>query len=205
MRAVSLSNIDVRTLLADRFVCTWTNIASDPAAGTSHPHSCTDPARDMARGLGEHNTQTLILTADGRLLSAVAGYVGPADLLEELKFALSLVEKTRKEPSDRGRSIVEQAHSTFARELAGRAPRRDEVGREEEFFGQVKDVGLKRAIADHQFSAKNALLPVEKFTTERMVGNARSSFVAQTSGPGSSMAIPEPSTTTAKPKKPVKR
>jgi len=193
MRAVSLSNVDVRTLLADQFVCTWTNIAADPAAGTSHPHACSDPARDMARGLGEHNTQTLILTPDGRLLSALAGYVGPADLLEELKFARSLAEKVKKEPSDRARSVVEKAHSTFTRDLAGRSPRGGEVGREEEFFGQLKDVGLKRAVADHQFSAKSAFLPVEKFSTERMVGNARSSFVAQTSGPGGSVAIPEPS------------
>jgi hypothetical protein len=191
MRAVSLSNADVRKLLAEKFVCTWTNIAADPAAGASHPHACTDPARDMARGLGEHNTQTLILTPDGRLLTALAGYVGPDDLLEELKMAASLWEKVRSEPAARGKQLLERDHAAFARELSERKPRGGLVGREEAFFGQLKEVGSKRGAADHLYSAKNALLPAEKFTTAGMVGNAKSSFVSQTRGSGVNLPLPD--------------
>src|SRR5215467_11706052 len=100
MRAVSLSDARVKELLADKFVCAWINIADDPAVGASHPHACTDQARELARGLGEHNTQTLILTPDGRLLSALAGFVGPADLAEELGFAFALWDTVRQAPAD---------------------------------------------------------------------------------------------------------
>jgi hypothetical protein len=179
---VSLSNAAVKRLLEDSFVCTWVNIAADPAAGSSHPHPCTDRARDMARGLGEHNMQTLILTPDGRLLSALAGYIGPADLHEELKFALSLWEKVRKTPALGRPKVVETAHAAFARQLAQRKGRTGLVGWEERFFGQLKAVGNKRAVADHQFSAKHPLLGADRFTTALMVGNAKSAFVSQTSG-----------------------
>jgi hypothetical protein len=54
------------------------------------------------------------------------------------------------------------------------------VGLEEGFFGQSKIIGIKDTIADHEFSAKNALLPAEKCSTGMMVGNANSAFVSRT-------------------------
>ena len=157
MRAVSLSNAGVRKILKDKFVCTWVNIASDPAAGSSHPHPCTDQARDMARGLGEHNTQTLILTADGRLVSALAGAnIGPQDLLDELKFGESLWKQVQKVAGSQAQgSDGPAAHLKFAEGLARRSPRAGLVGREEEFFGALKPIGKRRGVADHQFSASN--------------------------------------------------
>jgi hypothetical protein len=184
MRAVSLSHPDVRKLLSEEFVCTWSNIAADPAAGASHPHACADQARDMARGLGEHNTQTLILTPDGRLLTALAGYIGPADLLEELKMATSLWKKIANAPEASARRSLEQAHSAFAGEVLRRKGRDGLVGQEEQFFGQLKEVGNKRVAADHRFSAAHPLMPAENFTTALLVGNAKSAFVSQVAGNG---------------------
>jgi hypothetical protein len=179
---VSLSDRGVKKLLNDQFICTWVNIADDPAAGSSHPHPCTDAANELARGLGEHNLQLLILTPDGRLLSAMAGYIGPAALLEELQFGRSQWETLQKTPEAERRRSLEKAHKEFARTLAERKGGDGLVGQQEEFFGKLKMVGNQRGVADHEFSARKALLPVEKFTTALMVGNAKSAFMAQASG-----------------------
>jgi hypothetical protein len=192
MRAVSLSDPGVKGTLAEQFVCTWTDISADPACGSSHPHDCTDQARELARGLGEHNTQTLILTPDGRLLGALAGYVGPADLLEELRFATSLWAEVQKAPSEsRRKEVVQAAHAAFARDLGQRKARGGQVGWEEEFFGRLKDVGHKRGVADHEFSSSHALMPADELTTAMMVGDEKSAFVAQTnSNNGSAAPLP---------------
>jgi hypothetical protein len=181
MRAVSLSDAQVRELLGEKFVCAWVNIAGDPAAGSSHAHPCTDQARDMARGLGEHNTQTLILTPDGRLLSALAGYVGPLDLAEELRFGLALWEAVRQAPADAQAGLLQRAHLGRANDFAERDGRTGSIGAEEQFFGKMWTVGNKRGVADHQFSAAHPLLPADRFTTGLMVGNAQSWFVSETS------------------------
>ena len=180
MRAVSLSDAHVRELLSEKFVCVWANIAGDPAAGSSHAHPCTDQARDMARGLGEHNTQTLILTPDGRLLSALAGYIGPPDLAEELSFGLALWEAVRHAPADAQAELLARAHMDRAKDFAGRNERTGSVGAEEQFFGTMWTVGNRRGVADHQFSAAHPLLPADRFTTGLMVGNAQSWFVSET-------------------------
>jgi hypothetical protein len=181
MRAVSLSDAHVNELLTDQFVCAWVNIADDPAAGSSHPHSCTDQARELARGLGEHNTQTLILTPDGRLLSALAGYIGPSDLAEELHFGLALWEVVRQAPPDEQAQAVKQAHTDRAKVFAQRKEGSGPVGAEEQFFGGMWTVGNKRGVADHQFSAAHPLLAADRFSTGLMVGNAQSWFVATNS------------------------
>jgi hypothetical protein len=180
MRAVSLSDAVVKELLTEKFVCAWVNVANDPAVGASHPHACTDQARDMARGLGEHNTQTLILTPNGRLLSALAGYIGPGDLAEELHFALALWQAVAQAPADEQAAALQQAHADRAKDFAARSERGGSVGAEEQFFGQTWTVGNQRGVADHQFSAAHALLPADQFTTGMMVGNAQTWFVSET-------------------------
>src|SRR5262249_50265427 len=159
MRAVSLSDPFVKKQLDENFVCTWTDVSNDPAVGSSYKHSCKDQTADMARGLGEHNTQTLILTPDGRLLSALAGYLGPEDLREELEFAASLCQKVRQEPESNRTKVVESAHADFAEKLSQRKGREGLVGMEERFFSKTMTVGNQRGVADHEFSAKHALMP----------------------------------------------
>jgi hypothetical protein len=136
----------------------------------------------MARGLGEHNVQILILTPDGRLLSALAGYVGPAALLEELQMGQLLWDEVRAAPEADCGKLLEKAHTAFARQLSERKGADGLVGKQEEFFGQLKAVGNRRGVADHEFSARHPLLPADKFTTGLMVGTAKTAFVAQTSG-----------------------
>ncbi len=180
MRAVSLSHPAVKQLLRDEFVCVWVDITSDPAAGASDAHPCTDQARDIARGLGEHNTQTLILTPDGRLLSALAGYVGPIDLAEELHFGLAVWGVLRQAPAADHAGLLQKAHEGRAQEFAGRPGATGSVGNEEQFFSKFWTVGNARATADHRFSAAHPLLPADQFTTGLMVGNHKSWFVSRT-------------------------
>ncbi len=174
---MSLSHDSVKSLLNDRFISAWVNIEDDPAAGTSVRHPAEDQARHMARGLGEHNVQVLVLTPEGKIVNALAGYVGPADLLEELKFSLALLEALQKASRENHPRVLARAHREFADEVAKRTPTA-----EERFFGTVKAVGPLRAAADHRFMAEHPLLPVGSFTTALMVGNARSAFVSQVSG-----------------------
>ncbi len=174
---MSLSQDSVKQLVNDRFVAAWVNIKDDPAAGSSVRHPAGDKAADMARGLGEHNTQLLVLTPDGKIVNALAGYVGPADLLEELKFSLTQLETLRKTPEAQRSRVLAQAHKKFADEVAKRSP-----SGMEKVIGQLKTVGPQRAAADHRFVAEHPLLPVQSFTTALMVGNAKSAFVAEVNG-----------------------
>ncbi len=175
---MSLSHEPVRQLINAKFVSVWVNIKDDPAAGSSVRHPTTDQARDMARGLGEHNTQLLMLTPDGAIVNALAGYIGPADLLEELKFALAQLETLAKTPERDRRRVLARTHLKFADRLAKRPP----ATPEERFFGQVKTIGPSRGVADHRFVARCPLLPVKSFSTALMVGNAKSAFVSQVNG-----------------------
>jgi hypothetical protein len=174
---VSLSQDSVRQLIKERFVAAWINIKDDPAAGSSVRHPTTAQAADMARGLGEHNTQLLVLTPDGKIVDALAGHIGPKDLLEELKFGLTQLDALRKTSAANRSNVLARAHQQFADELAKRTPTPVE-----QFIGQVKAVGPLRGVADHRFVARHPLLPVQSFTTALMVGNAKSAFVAEVNG-----------------------
>ena len=105
------------------------------------------------------------------LLSALAGYLSPDELREELTMAQKLwrelrtAEKKEQLDAPARRAFVADAHDRFARELGKR-----------EWRGFFADSERNRALSDHRFSARNALLPAEDFRTAAMVGNARTFF-----------------------------
>jgi hypothetical protein len=178
---VSLSNEEVRQLLNDKFVCLWMNIKDDPAAGSSLAHPPTDQAKDMLRGLGEHNNQILMTTPDGKIINALAGYIGPEDLVEEIQFAVTNLAGLSKGSEAAKKTALAKTHRKFADELDKRqAP--EHLRSMAEVFGKVKRVGPQRGADDHRFTAQYALLPVKSFTTALMVGNGSSSFSSAVNG-----------------------
>jgi len=98
--------------------------------------------------------------------------------------ATALWEKIAKDSEASAKRSLERVHSAFANEVLRRKVRDGLVGQEEQFFGQVKEVGNKRAAADHKFSAQHPLMPADQFTTAMLAGNAKSAFVSQVSGNG---------------------
>jgi len=157
------------------------NIKDDPAAGSSLAHPPTDQAKDMLRGLGEHNNQILMTTPDGKIINALAGYIGPGDLVEEIQFAVVRLGALGKGSEASKKTMLAKAHWQFAEELDKRqAP--EHLRSAAEFFGKVKRVGPKRGVDDHQFVAQYPLLSVKSFTAALMVGNGSSSFASAVNG-----------------------
>lgn len=179
MRAVTLSDRRVRKQLDKQFVCTWGNVEGDPVAGASFGHAPSDPPSTCIRGNGEHNIQVLVLTPDGELLNAVAGYLSPAELREELDLSLEvwrgLLALERELPQadlDEARlEVVQGAHRRF---LADHEQR--------EVEGIFADFITKRVAADHRYALDNALSDARDFRPEGMVGNSQTFFGGYTGG-----------------------
>jgi len=173
MRAVTLSDRRVQKQLDKQFVCTWGNVEGDPVAGESFAHAPSDPPATCIRGNGEHNIQVLVLTPDGELLNAVAGYLSPVELREELDLALEIWkglaalerEPPQADPDQARVEVVQAAHRRFASDYEQR-----------EVEGVFADFITKRVAADHEFCVDNALADARDFRPERMVGNSQTFF-----------------------------
>jgi hypothetical protein len=181
---VSLSNDEVQRVLNDQFICTWVNIKDDPAAGASFAHPPNDQAVELARGLGEHNNQILMLTPNGKIVNALAGFIGPADLLEELQFSVNLLGKLDKASDSKKEAEVTKAHKAVVERFETKKPSNQGFfGMMEQFgnFGMMQ-IGATRAASDHRWTASHPLMPVRSFTTGGMVGNGKSVFVSSVNG-----------------------
>ena len=209
MRAVSLSDKRVRRILNEKFVCTWLNIKDEASAGSSFAHKPSDPAPGLLRGNGEHNNQILLLTSDGKILGAIAGYIGPDDLLEELKFGLTTLASLPKSPEAKRKEVLAKAHRKFAKQLDARKPSgplaeveermQKEIAKLQQAMPQVSgmkiglSVGSKRGVEDHRFVMEHPLLSVGSFHTEMLVGNARTFFGSSVNGtPGERIGTDRP-------------
>ncbi|GIW81704.1 MAG: hypothetical protein KatS3mg105_3511 [Gemmatales bacterium] len=168
MRAVSLSDNHVQKILAKEFICATVNLKGNPQAGLSFDHGPNEPARPVPVGLGEHNNQMLVLTPQGEIINARAGYIGPKELLAELDFSLDLLRQLKK--AKNRTDAVRKAHQEFLRKsIPGAAPR-----------VQVRVAGAKNVIVkgagrttlDHQFVMANPLMPFKDFSIEKMIGKA---------------------------------
>ena len=180
---MSLSNDEVQRVLNDQFICTWVNIKDDPAAGASFAHPPNDQAVELARGLGEHNNQILMLTPNGKIVNALAGFIGPADLLEELQFSVNLLGKLDKVSDSKKEAEVTKAHKGVAEGFESKKPTNNGFfGMMEQFGNCGMQVGAKRAAIDHRWTANHPLMPVKSFTTGGMVGNGKSVFVSSVNG-----------------------
>jgi hypothetical protein len=195
---VSLSNKRVQQILNEKFICVWINLKDDPAAGASFAHKPSDPAPQLLRGNGEHNNQILLLTTNGEIINALAGFIGPQDLLEELKFGLNtLTALSKSTPSARKEALV-KAHQKFAALLDARKPTGPLAEIEERMQKEISrlavslpstgvlqvelPIGSKRGVLDHRFVMEHPLLDVHTFRTEMLVGNAQTFFGSSING-----------------------
>jgi hypothetical protein len=87
---VSLSKEPAYSSLKSHFVCGYRNIMGEPYAGNSGTHSTRGNAIDTTNGAGGHNIQLFVMTPDGVVLHALAGYWNPQDLAAELQLALKI-------------------------------------------------------------------------------------------------------------------
>ncbi len=117
MRTVSFSNREVRSLLNDYFVNTFTNTEGDPTAGMSIRHRPSDPAGQCIRGNGKQNLQTIFMTPDGEIFHVATGFVPPNELVDEIKFALQLFREISKAKTDNAEAIVSNAHRDRLKDL----------------------------------------------------------------------------------------
>jgi hypothetical protein len=162
---VSLSQPAVQKVLNQQFICAWTNIEGQPHAGMSFAHKPTDPPPSCVRGNGEHNIQYLFLTPEGELFHVLAGYLSPADLAEELRFATATFDALRKTRPDQRHDVVVNEQKKF---LAA-YERKPATG----FFAFFE---RGRVVADHRFTVEHPLLPASEFRPEMLVGNGVSFF-----------------------------
>ncbi len=90
MRGVSLPREPVFSLLKSDFVVGWKNIIKEKYVGESHGYSCDGIAVGTTNGAGPHNVQIFVISQDGVVLHALAGFWHPEDLARELRFALDI-------------------------------------------------------------------------------------------------------------------
>lgn len=109
MRAVSLSNKNVNSILNRHFVNTFTDTTGDPTAGTSFQHSPNDSPGNCIRGNGKQNVQTIFMTPAGEIFHVATGYLDPQDLYDEIEFAGELFQAMQKDP-DSSVELVQTAH-----------------------------------------------------------------------------------------------
>ena len=211
---MSLSNQRVQQILKEKFICAWINLKDDPAAGASFAHKPSDPAPQLLRGNGEHNNQILVLNADGEIVNALAGYIGPEDLVEELHFALTTLAALSKSSPAKRDEVVARVHQKFAARLEARKPAGPLADLEERMQREVSrlqkslpstgglrlelPIGAGRAVLDHRWAMEHPLLNVDAFRTEMLVGNAQTFFGSsingtpkQTIGNGRPAALPK--------------
>ena len=117
MRTVSFSNPEIRSLLNNYFVSTFTNTEGDPTSGMSIRHRPSDPAGSCIRGNGKQNLQTIFMTPDGEIFHVATGFVPPDELVDEIKFALQLFRKISNSQTENAEAIVSIAHRNRLKDL----------------------------------------------------------------------------------------
>lgn len=168
---MTFSDPAVRKLLQRDFVCAWTNTEGDANAGASLAHAPNEPAGSCIRGNGEHNIQLLVLTPDLELLSVMAGYLAPADLVEELELARGVFATLNKKSRVPRAHRVKEAHAKFLKGLD-----------KKRFDGPLADWKRRRVRKDHEFAAKHPLLKASAYRPEMLVGNAKTFFSSSSGG-----------------------
>ena len=87
MRAVSLSQEPVLSVLKNELVCGYKDISSESYAGFSGSHKIGENAINTTNGAGPHNVQSFLMASDGTVLHCLPGYWHPQDLVREVEFA----------------------------------------------------------------------------------------------------------------------
>src|SRR5262245_10527829 len=185
MRTVTFADAKVREALGG-FALAWKNIKDDPSCGSSYRHDPGEAAMPLLRGIGNHNVQLLFLTPDAKLVHVLAGYWGPRDLVREIELVRKLIAAAKE-----GKDKVAALHREHAREDAPAMD--DDGGRLLLNRDLTKRLEESRCLtgwkSSHDFMSKNALLPVEKYRAQDLVGEGESFFGARVSG-GTTTVVP---------------
>ncbi len=174
---MSLKNLEVHNLVAKNFVCAWRNTEGDPDAGQSNRHPCGSAAMELSRGIGKANVQTMVLTPDGKIISAMSGFVDARDLLWELEQALHTWHKLRRVESVEARKGLVRAR---IREMNEAEAKEMEIvnGVQRDPYAQAAFAAWTRQIVlkDRAFVSDNALMDVEDFRTRMLTGGHAGRF-----------------------------
>jgi hypothetical protein len=73
--------------LKSDWIVGWDNIIKKEFVGDSHGYTCEQTAIGTTNGAGGRNVQLFMISGDGVVVHALAGYWHPDDLVSELKFA----------------------------------------------------------------------------------------------------------------------
>ncbi|MBX9692715.1 MAG: hypothetical protein K2Z81_10050 [Cyanobacteria bacterium] len=90
MRAVSLSQEPLFSVLQKELVCGYRDISKEKWAGFSGRHEIGGNAVNTTNGAGPHNMQIFLLSGDGTVLHCLPGFWNPVDLVGEVEFAARL-------------------------------------------------------------------------------------------------------------------
>ncbi|MCG8651418.1 MAG: hypothetical protein MI861_16375 [Pirellulales bacterium] len=194
MRTVSFSNDQVNQAIAKNFIATYTNTEGDPSAGGSFSHAPDEPPGPCGRGAGRQNVQTFFLTPTGQIFHVASGYLSPADLLEEMDFALEVFPKLNQGDPQQASSYLVAAVSDrlksegfSASELRGDDSLRSllatnlapsDFGFELPGANLLADAPRQRRLLDAKFVLRNPLKPREQFVNNpaELVGHHKSFF-----------------------------
>ncbi len=172
----------MQTILKKEFVAAWVDTQGDDAAGGSFAHDPEDSPGSCVRGNGRSNLQMLVLSPDGGILHAMAGFVPHDELLVELRYALDTFALAERS-GDLAREAVRLRHEELLAPEDGLVERLDlnelsskgEIDREtmQRLMNQFRRDNVER---DREFVRKHPLLPIGKFETSMLSGGGISFF-----------------------------
>lgn len=174
---MSLSNDKVQQLLKEHYICAAYNNECTGQAGGSFQHAPEEPAVRTGRGGGgERNSQILLLTPAGEIVNAMAGYVPPRDLAQELEFGVSAFAALMKMPEADRKAALVKSHEEFVRNKTGRGL--DDLQTPRNVIVVIASP-QERMVQDHRFCMKHPLLPFKEFRIPELVGAAPTFFGTQ--------------------------
>ncbi|MCR9244945.1 MAG: hypothetical protein NXI31_07925 [bacterium] len=123
---MTLPNEEVLQLLQDEFILGSRNIERDEHVGLSHGYRKTDSAVGTTNGAGGRNVQLCVLASDRTVLHVLPGFWHAEDLVDELKFALTLHELYDDQERSKGekQSMFQAMHRAKVRRLSPATIRR---------------------------------------------------------------------------------
>ena len=207
MRTVSFSEPKTSRFLNQNFVNTYRDTTGNPTSGQSIWHEPGEPAGQCIRGNGKQNVQSLFLTPSGEIFHVAAGFLSPADLLEEAQFALQLFEDLKRETGEERENVIDahrerlKSSGFSATEIAQTNPLAQVMGQMPNFAGghlatgknlqhatepgQIFEAMIRRQfLKDQQFAIEHPLMSWEQLERDPtpLVGNGQSFFSSSSSG-----------------------
>lgn len=195
---MTFSDPDIRHLLRTFFVCAWTNLEGDPAAGGSPRVEEGGGALPLPRGSGAANLQVLVYTPGARLIHAVTGAIGASGLRWELLQALATYEDVKKAGPHFAVAVVahrqEKMQVSYQRHL--KLPRVPvfgmEIGKRVRAAEGLREAAIRHEVHDRAILRKHPLARSRSVKTEWLTRDLTSRGF-----PGDGTILPIPAAATA--------